>query len=181
MLGMALQGERIVLRPMARSDADAWVVVRARNRQYLAPFSPSSSLKDISRNGYLARLAFYQQDWKDDRSYAFSIFLKEGELIGGITINNIVRGAGQMATLGYWLDEGMSGKGYMTEAVGLAADFAFHALKLHRLQAGCLPHNTASRRVLEKCGFQEEGLARAYIKIDGKWQDHVIYALINKF
>ena len=172
-------GKRVYLRPPEGRDAREWVDLRVRNAAYLAPVSPRASLKDLTEKGYARRLDCYRQDWKDDRSYAFFVFLeKTGQMIGGVTINGVVRGAGQMALLGYWMDEGESGKGLMTEAVDLACGFAFRDLKLHRLQAGCLPRNAASRRVLEKCGFHEEGIARQYINIDGRWQDHVIYARV---
>ncbi|MNH39894.1 putative ribosomal N-acetyltransferase YdaF [compost metagenome] len=99
----------------------------------------------------------------------FGIFLLDGELAGQITISNIVRGVAQYGDLGYFIDHAVQGKGYTTAAAQLILDYAFRALALHRVQAAILLHNDASRRVLEKNGFQAEGVARRYLKINGEW------------
>lgn len=178
---VSLAGTRVFLRVPCREEAQEWVELRRKNAAAQAPFSPLSSFSDLTPQGYAKRLARYHDDWREGTACAFSIIAKDtGALLGGLTLNNIIRGAGQMTTLGYWLDEDARGKGLMPEAVMLACGFAFESLHLHRVQAGCLPHNSASRRVLEKCGFREEGLARKYIKIAGEWQDHVIYALLKE-
>lgn len=177
----ALEGPRVVIRPPAREDWQDWVDCRLRNAEAHAPFSPRGAFENLTRDGYFTRLATYRADWIADRAYVFLIFMKESRyLAGGITINNVARGAGQMANLGYWLDEERRGQGLMAEAVKLACEFSFGPAKLHRLQAGCLPHNKASRRVLEKCGFIEEGLAKKFIRINGVWEDHVLYGLCTE-
>ncbi len=99
------------------------------------------------------------------------------ELVGGVTLSNIRRRAAQAASLGYWMGVNRAGKGIMTRAVGLLLPFVFNELRLHRLEAACLPHNSASIRVLEKNGFRKEGLAENYLLINGKWQDQLLFAL----
>lgn len=179
-LPLRLNGDRIYIRAPERADWEAWVEVRNRNTKFLKPWSPASSLSNLTREGYNRRLAVYEDDWDADKGYAFFIFRQDtDELVGGITLNNIVRGAGQMATLGYWMDEEQTKQGFMTEAALLACQFGFSALKLHRIQAGTLPENTASQKVLKNCGFKAEGIAREYIRIADAWRDHQIFALLS--
>jgi len=174
-----VNGERIYIRLPEKADAKSWVEVRSRNAGFLKPWSPAGAMANIDRDGFMKRLPCYVDDWKDDLAYTFFIFRQDSDaLIGGITINNIVRGAGQMGTLGYWLDEAETRQGFMTEAVLLAAEFAFSCLRLHRLQAGTLPENMASQKVLMNSGFRPEGLARKYIRINGEWRDHQMFSLI---
>lgn len=178
---LCITGERLYIRPPQRSDWKQWVEVRDRNHDFLKPWSPQATLSNITRDGYFQRLATYQSDWRDDKAYVFFVFRYDSDqLIGGVAVNNIVRGAGQMATIGYWMDERETKQGFMTEALLLACQFSFRALKLHRLQAGTLPENDASQKVLKNCGFQEEGIARKYIKIAGVWRDHQIFSLLRE-
>ncbi|MEX0859623.1 MAG: GNAT family protein, partial [Cucumibacter sp.] len=95
----------------------------------------------------------------------------------GVTLSNIRRRAAQSANLGYWMSVKYAGRGLMTRAVGALLPFVFNELRLHRLEAACLPHNLASIRVLEKNRFRKEGLAENYLLINGKWQDHLLFAL----
>lgn len=179
-LPLRLAGERLYIRAPERRDWQDWVAVRQRNEAFFRPWSPSGSLVNVTREGYMKRLSCYQEDWQEDRAYAFFIFLQGTDsLVGGVTLNNIVRGAGQMATIGYWLDEAETRQGYMTEAVLLACHFAFAALRLHRIQAGTLPENKASQKVLLNCGFQPEGVSRKYIRIAGEWRDHQMFSLLS--
>ena len=110
---------------------------------------------------------------------SFLVFRAEDEaLIGGLSLSNMRRGVAQSANLGYWVGAPHARQGYMTEALRTGLGYAFDQLKLHRLEAACLPSNEASRRLLAKLGFTEEGRARAYLRINGRWQDHLIYALL---
>lgn len=175
-----LEGTRIFLRLPEMRDAAEWCLAIQKNKDFLKPWSPSSALRHIHKKGFAARHALWRFDSRAGVAHVFFIFDRgTHKLIGGITLGNIIRGAGQMATLGYWMDEDMTGKGYMTEAVGVVSRFAFDTLGLHRLQAGCLLDNIASHRVLLKNGFEAEGIARGYIKIDGQWQDHLIFARLK--
>lgn len=113
-----------------------------------------------------------------DRAYAFGIFTCDDErLVGRVVLANVVRASWQNATLGYFVGRDWTGRGFATEAVGLVVTFAFEIAFLHRVQAAAMPRNAASRRVLEKAGFVEEGLARRYLEINGMWEDHFVYAI----
>lgn len=159
-------------------DYRQWADVRWRNLAYLKPFEPAWPAKCLSEEFFTRRVKRLTGDWLDDRTYAFLIFDKGDErLLGGININNIVRGAGQYASLGYWIDEESQGSGYMTEAGFAVLAYAFNSLRLFRMNAACLVHNRRSRNLLRRLGFAEEGFAKAYIQIDGMRQDHVLFGL----
>jgi len=116
-----------------------------------------------------------------DRGYAFFIFRGDDEaLIGGITISNVRRGVSQSCAIGYWMGLPYTGQGYMTESVGVLCGFCFDQLALHRVEAACLPHNAASRTVLEHAGFVQEGMARKYLRIAGRWQDHLLFSRLRE-
>jgi [ribosomal protein S5]-alanine N-acetyltransferase len=174
-------GERVYIRPPEKGDGAAWIALKTRNHDFLKPWSPTRAMQNIDRDGFLNRLNTYQADWKEGRAYAFFIFRDDtDELIGGLSLNNVVRAAAQMTNIGYWLDEAQTRQGYMTEAVLLACQFAFRTLKLHRIEAGTLPENLASQKVLNNCGFLLEGHRRKYLKIAGEWRDHLIFSLLSE-
>ena len=115
-----------------------------------------------------------------DEAYPFLIFrAQDGALLGGLTLGQVRRGVSQTATLGYWMGEPFAGRGYMARAVRAALSYAFANLRFHRVEAACLPHNMRSIRLLEGAGFRREGLARAYLRINGVWQDHVLFARLD--
>lgn len=175
---LVLAGPRVFLSPPQTRDWTDWADVRGRNRAFLQPFEPLWADGNLTRPFFVRRIARQAADWTSDRNYAF--LLRETAtrtLIGGVNLNHVCRGAAQYASLGYWLDQGHQGHGYMTEGLRLAIDFAFSTLRLHRLNAAVLPHNTRSKNVLTKLGFSEEGRARAYLQINGVWEDHVLYGL----
>jgi ribosomal-protein-alanine N-acetyltransferase len=97
-------------------------------------------------------------------------------LLGAITLDNIRRGPAQAGTTGYWIGQPFARQGYMREAIDAVVHYAFNALDLSRIEAGCLPENTPSRRLLEQCGYKYEGVAQSYLQIDGRWRNHVLYA-----
>ena len=104
---------------------------------------------------------------------------RDDALLGGITFSNVRRGVAQSASLGYWIGAPHAHQGYMTEALSAVLDFAFDHLALHRVEAACLPDNEASQGLLLKIGFQDEGYARQYLRINGRWQDHRLFALLK--
>ena len=178
-----LAGKRVMLRAPRNADYVAWRNLRRESRDFLKPFEPRWSEADLGRAAFGMRIRRSREEVRVGTDYSFFIFLTEGggrELAGGITLSNIRRRAAQFATVGYWMGERHAGKGLMTEAVELVAGFAFGTLGLHRLHAACLPHNQASRRVLEKNGFREEGFAESYLQIDGRWCDHVMFGLTRE-
>jgi ribosomal-protein-alanine N-acetyltransferase len=148
---------------------------------HLVPFEPQWSHDELSRPSFRQRLRRYQSDLKDDLGYALFIFREgDGELLGGVTLSNVRRGVTQAAALGYWIGAPHAHRGHMRATLSVLLPYAFDGLRLHRIEAACLPHNQASIRVLEGAGFRHEGLARHYLKINGSWQDHVLYALVDE-
>lgn len=179
-IGPIIQSERVLLRTPQMSDYPAWAELRALSRDFLAPWEPLWSADELSRSSYRRRVRHYLRDLREDLGYALFIFCAQTEiLVGGITVCNVRRGVTQACTLGYWIGAPYARRGYMTAAVRSVIPFVFDSLELHRLEAACLPANTASVKLLERTGFTREGLARRYLKINGVWQDHLLYALLE--
>jgi ribosomal-protein-alanine N-acetyltransferase len=175
-----LVGDRVFLRPPERGDYEDWASLRARSRNFLTPWEPSWPPDALSRTSFRARIARYAEDWRIDQGYNFFIFRNDETLVGGIGLSNIRRGVAETASLGYWTGEPYARQGYMTAALPLVLDFAFERLRLHRVEAACLPTNTPSRALLLHTGFQQEGYARNYLLIDAKWQDHLLFAVLRE-
>lgn len=176
---MIYKGKNIYIRLLETGDAEALLEVHKRNREFFQDYSP---LKDEDYYTLEAQLKIIEESItqsKADNRYSFGIFLIETDaLIGSISLTEILRGPLQSSIVGYSLDKQHNGKGYTTEAVKLVVDFAFKELKLHRIEAGVMPHNIRSMRVLEKAGFHKEGIAVKNVKINGKWQDHQVLAIV---
>jgi [ribosomal protein S5]-alanine N-acetyltransferase len=175
-----LTGDRVGLRPPERGDYEDWASLRARSRGFLAPWEPSWPPDALSRANFRVRVARYAEDWRTDQAYNFFIFTHDGTLLGGIGLANLRRGVSESASLGYWIGEPFAQQGYMTAALPLVLDFAFGRLRLHRIEAACLPSNIPSRALLLRAGFEQEGYARQYLCIDGKWQDHLLFAMLRE-
>jgi len=113
-------------------------------------------------------------------AYPFFVFRSADQaLTGGITLSNVRRGVAQMGSIGYWCGRPYARQGHTLSAVRAVCDFAFRSLGLHRVEAACIPDNGPSRRLLGQAGFAEEGYARAYLKINGAWRDHVLFGLVS--
>ncbi|MGV3652537.1 MAG: GNAT family N-acetyltransferase [Devosia sp.] len=179
-----LEGRRVRLRAPRLSDHGQWQALRSESRDFLRPFEPRWGEADLAQRVFAARLRRAREEARAGSDYGFFIFIidEKGleQLVGGLTLSNIRRRAAQFVTLGYWMGQRFAGKGLMTEAVGTVLPFVFGPLDLHRVHAAFLPHNTASRRVLEKNGFREEGFAENYLQIDGRWADHVLFGLTRE-
>jgi ribosomal-protein-alanine N-acetyltransferase len=174
-----LNGQRVFLRPAERGDYEAWASLRAGSRQFLAPWEPTWPPDALSRASFRARVARYAEDWRTDQAYNFLIFAQDETLIGGVGLSNLRRGVSETASLGYWVGEAFARQRYMTAALPLVLDFAFDRLGLHRVEAACLPTNIPSRALLARAGFHQEGYARGYLCIEGKWQDHLLFAILR--
>jgi ribosomal-protein-alanine N-acetyltransferase len=175
----AIRGARVWLRPPASGDYAAWAELRARSRDHLTPWEPTWADDELSRTAFRRRIRHYQRELRDDLGYAFLIFARADDtLLGGLTLSNVRRGVAQAATLGYWLGAPHVGQGYMGQAIEAVVAFARDGLRLHRLEAACMPGNRASMQVLERAGFAREGEARAYLKIAGRWEDHVLFGRV---
>lgn len=169
-------GDDVVsLRLPAVSDYAVWVNERSGSRAFLKPWEPAWSTDDLTRSAFKRRVRRVQREAAEQTGFAFLIFRQDNEvLLGGITLSNIRRGVAQSCSLGYWMSVQHAGKGYMRRAVDLVLEFAFGELRLHRVEAACIPGNDRSLGLLEKAGFVREGYARRYLLIDGRWQDHVL-------
>lgn len=193
-VGPVIRGERVLLRPAQLADYAAWAQLRAKSRDHLTPWEPQWMRDELSRSAFRRRVRHYNREAREDTGYAFLIFDADtgvegvyrgvfraappGRLVGGLTLSNVRRGVTQAATLGYWLGADHTGRGYMSATLAAVVPFAFDVLGLHRLEAAIMPTNQPSLRVIERAGFRREGLARGYLKIDGRWQDHLLYALL---
>ena len=177
--GLTLTGEGVRLRPPRMTDFLPWSELRMRSRDFLQPWEPSWPSDDLTRSAFRRRLAAYSRDIDLDQAYPFFIFrTKDEALLGGITLSNVRRGVAQMASIGYWIGAPFAGRGHMKAAVKAVAPFAFQRLGLHRLEAACIPENASSRELLLKVGFRLEGEARAYLKINGVWRDHLLFGML---
>lgn len=172
--------ETVILRSPTMADYPAWSDLRQQSRAFLTPWEPLWPADDLSRPAYRRRLRRYQRELQDATGYPFFVFRTQDlALVGGLTLSHVVRGVTQSCSLGYWMGEAYAGQGLMTAAVKAIIPFVFDTLRLHRLEAACLPHNAASIRLLEKAGFTREGYARRYLCIDGQWQDHILHAIVS--
>jgi ribosomal-protein-alanine N-acetyltransferase len=174
-----LRGDGIYLRPPEMRDYEEWADLRAVSRTFLTPWEPTWPADDLTRPAFRRRLRRSHQEIANDEGYPFLIFRDDHTLAGGITLGQIKRGVVQSGTLGYWVGAPFARQGLMSSAVRAVISYAFITLRLHRVEAACLPHNAASIRLLERAGFTREGYARAYLRINGVWQDHLLYALLE--
>jgi ribosomal-protein-alanine N-acetyltransferase len=176
----AIDGDGVTLRAPQMVDFAEWAALRELSRDFLTPWEPIWPADDLTRGAFRRRVRRYAEDLRTDQAYAFFIFRKaDNALIGGLTLANVRRGVAQAGSLGYWMGAPYARRGHMTSAVHALVPFAFGPLRLHRLEAACIPSNLASIRLLEKTGFVREGVARQYLCINGLWQDHLLYALLN--
>lgn len=176
-----LDGPRVFLRPPRARDWKAWAALRYESRDFLRPWEPSWPSDALTRGAFVRRIRRQAADWHADQAYSFLMFAQiDRALLGGLGLSNVRRGVAQMGSLGYWIGERHARQGYMTEGVLAVLAFAFRHLGLHRVEAVCLPTNEASRRLLAGAGFHEEGCARAYLRIDGQWRDHLFYGILRE-
>jgi ribosomal-protein-alanine N-acetyltransferase len=176
----AIAGDGVSLRAPQMADYTDWAELRERSREFLTPWEPIWPADDLTRAAFRRRLRRYAEDQRTDQAYAFLVFRNaDHALVGGLTLANVRRGVAQAGSVGYWIGQPFARHGYMTAAVRALAPFAFGTLKLHRVEAACIPGNVASIRLLEKTGFVREGYAREYLCINGLWQDHLLYARLK--
>mgnify|MGYP001827079779 FL=1 len=169
--------ERMILRPPVHADFRAWASLRKHSAEFLKPWEPSWSSDHLTRKGFVNRV--YWANRSIAQGTALPLFLErrsDRQLLGAITLDNIRRGPAQAGTIGYWIGAAHARHGYMREALTAVVHHAFEVLDLSRLESACLPENTASRGLLEKCGYKYEGVAQSYLQINGRWRNHVLYA-----
>lgn len=176
----SVAGEGVLLRIPQAPDYTDWTALREGSRDFLTPWEPTWPADDLSRSAFRRRIRRYSEDLRTDQGYAFLIIRSsDNTLVGGLTLANIRRGVAQAGSIGYWMGRPFVRQGYMTAAVRAIIPFAFTSLRLHRLEAACIPTNAGSIRLLEKTGFVREGYAREYLCINGIWQDHLLYGRLK--
>ena len=172
-----LETERLTLRLPRHADFRAWTALRAASADFLKPWEPSWANDHLSRKSFTGRVYWAQRALNEGSAVPLFIFRRADDtLLGAITLDNIRRGPAQATTLGYWIGAAHARQGYMREAIEVMVHYAFRGLDLSRVEAACLPENTASRGVLEKSGFKYEGVAQSYLQINGRWRNHVLFA-----
>ena len=171
-----------MLRPLAPSDFKAWRDVRTASRAWLEQWEPlpdpgaPDAAEDV--DVFRSRCGAWDRQRQFDSAYGFGLFLREPELlIGEVSLGSVQRGPFQSASIGYWVDEGHAGQGYVPEGVAVIIRYGFDELHLHRIEAAIVPRNTASRRVVEKLGMRDEGTSERFLQIRGVYEDHVRYAM----
>ena len=172
-----LQSERLDLCIPHMDDFEAWVRLRRHSQTFLQPWEPRWPRDHLSHRSFRRRVRWARLEAQSGRALSFLIFDRHaGEMVGGITLSNIRRGPSQSGTLGYWVGVDNTRRGYMTEATQSVINYAFNDMHLVRLEAACLEENEASRAMLTGCGFHYEGIARAYLEVNGQVRDHMLFA-----
>jgi [ribosomal protein S5]-alanine N-acetyltransferase len=169
-----------MLRPLAANDFREWSDVRGRNHDWLTVWEPSRQAHQADpvtdRSAFTARCLQRDRDRANGTAYQFGLFADQ-HVVGEVNINNVIRGAMQSGTIGYWVDQAHAGQGYVAEAVVVIMQFAFEQLGLHRVEICIVPRNERSRRVMEKLKIRDEGIAQRYLEINGRWEDHIRYGV----
>lgn len=172
-----IESERLIMRPPQHSDFRHWVALRRESAEFLTPWEPAWSSDHLSRRAFTNRVYWAKRSISAGNAVPlFLVRRADDTLLGAITLDNVRRGPSQAATLGYWIGEPYARQGFMREAITGLVRYAFDTLDLSRIEAACLAENSASRGLLEKCGFKYEGVAQAYLQINGRWRNHVLYA-----
>ncbi|WP_233153431.1 GNAT family N-acetyltransferase [Kineosporia sp. R_H_3] len=166
-------------RPLTADDVPALVDLVIANRAFLAPYEPDRGPAWFTEAGQAAAVRDALERADEGVIVPRVVLAPDGSVVGRVNLNNVVRGAFQSCSLGYWLDEGHTGRGLATAAVAEMLVVAFDELGLHRVEAGTLVHNVASQTVLARNGFERFGLAPGYLRIAGRWQDHVLFQRLS--
>ena len=176
-----IRGQGIYLRYPRIGDYLAWARLRGESREFLTPWEPVWADDELTRGAFRRRIKRYQKETRQDSAYVFFVLRQSDDaLLGGCTLSNVRRGVTQCCTMGYWIGAKFARQGYMTNAVKALVPFVFKTLGLHRIEAACLVDNEASKNLLARTGFRQEGLARRYLLINGQWADHLLFALLKE-
>jgi ribosomal-protein-alanine N-acetyltransferase len=178
-----LFGKRVTMRPLAVNDFREWSEVRQRNAEWLTIWEPNRLPQQpdptTDKSAFSSRCLQRDRDRAIGTAFQFGLFI-EGRVAGEVNLNNVIRGAMQSCTVGYWVDQAHAGHGYTVEGVALVMQFAFEQLWLHRAEICIVPRNHRSRRIMEKLEIREEGIAQRFLEINGTWEDHVRYGMTSE-
>lgn len=181
-MSLELEGRRVTLRPLNEGDYEQWRETRERCSDWLLPWEPRTAGAPYPKNEratFLSRCSMRERERQLGTAFGFGVFVKN-TLCGEVNLSSIHRGPFLSAYIGYWMDRDRAGNGYTPEACVVLFRFAFEELDLHRLQISIVPRNRSSRRVVEKLGLRNEGIALRYLEIDGNWEDHVRCAITSE-
>jgi [ribosomal protein S5]-alanine N-acetyltransferase len=178
--GLRLYGQRVMLRPLMATDFAQWSEVRRRNGEWLTRWEPTrpAFLTDpaVDEAAYVSRCTARDRERSVGTAFGFGLFVG-GLVAGEVNLNNVLRGALQSATIGYWIDKAHAGNRYVAEAVVVLLRYAFVDLHLHRVEIDIVPRNRNSRRVMEVLDIREEGIAQRFLEINGVWEDHIRFGM----
>lgn len=173
-----LVSDPVWLRPIRFSDFQEWTSLREQSRAHLTAWEPAWRPEEMTEIAFRRRVRVYWQEMRRGAALPLLIFRRgDNRLLGAMTLSNIRFGAARSAVIGYWIGEPFLRRGYARAALNAVLDHAFISLGLNRVEAACQPDNTPSLNLLENAGFVCEGRARAYLKINDAWRDHLLYAI----
>ncbi|WP_245604480.1 GNAT family N-acetyltransferase [Nocardioides aequoreus] len=180
MLEARLPSGQVRLRPLTQADRHVWRRLRQANADWLAPWDATPPADSHAQpRSFPAMVRAMRRDARAGRQLPF-VVEHEGDFVGQLSVNNVVRGSAQFASIGYWVDREHAGLGIIPAALAMAVDHCFGPVGLHRVEVAIRPENANSLRVVEKLGFVEVGYAPGYLHIDGAWRDHRIFALTRE-
>ena len=175
--GSRIDGDGIFLREPVFDDFPRWRMLRSASAAFLKPWEPEWQPDELTTIAFRQRIRHYRDIRANDMGYPLFIFAtKDQSLLGAATLHHVRRGVAQSATLGYWVGEPYARRTVMTRALAALVPYAHSEMRLHRIEAACLPRNEGSIRLLEKSGFEREGYAKSYLKIAGHWEDHILWS-----
>ncbi|MGB0920106.1 MAG: GNAT family N-acetyltransferase [Alphaproteobacteria bacterium] len=181
---LRIEGQGVYLRPPRKRDFAVWAALRADSQAELVPFEPRWAEDELDARAFRRRLKIWRREREKGTGLPLLIFAADQEggtstLVGGIRLANLAYGVQQSGSVGYWVGTRFAGQGYMGRALDALIPFYFREMKMHRLEAACLSNNAASQRVLARAGFQREGIARQFLRINAQWQDHLRFAIVR--
>ncbi len=177
-----LETQRLILKSLGPDLSEPLLQFRIRNKDFFRPWSPAYA-EDYFTIEYTSKnAAFIEAETESRRTIKFVLFKKEDQtnIIGSVSLSNIIMGPFKSCFMGYRIDEAENNKGFATEAIREVIRYGFEELGLHRIEANIIPRNAASIRIADKTGFTYEGLSKKYLKINGVWEDHMHYAILNE-
>jgi [ribosomal protein S5]-alanine N-acetyltransferase len=175
-----IDGDGVFLRQPTMDDFQQWRAERLASAEFLKPWEPEWQSDELTTMSFRQRIRHYRELRNGDNGYPFFIFATEaGTFLGAATLHHVKRGVSQSATLGYWVGKAHTRQSVMSRTLQALLPYAHSELRLHRVEAACLPRNQASISLLEKSGFEREGYAKSYLKIAGQWEDHILWSHRN--
>ncbi len=176
-----LIGEKVFLKTPVKENWSEWAKLRQKSKNFLQPWEPKWPKNFLTQESFSIFINMVEIALRNKTAYNFFIFNKKNNhLMGGISLNVFKSEGYKSITIGYWMGQDYAGKGYMKDSLKVVCDFCFNDLNFYRIEAACLPKNITSKKVLLNAGFEIEGYAKKYLKINGSLEDHLLLAKIKK-